>query len=94
MFPSGGQKCKPRAKKCRPKPTTVKFTLSEDAQVKIATGSKTRATLAGHAGPNSAKLSTKKLPPGKYTLTITATDAAGNASVPAQAKVTVKVKRR
>jgi hypothetical protein len=86
----GGQKCKPRTKHCRGKPTTVRFSLSEDAQVRIATGAKTRATLAGHTGANTVKLSAKKLPPGKYTLSITATDAAGNASAPAQAKVKVK----
>jgi plastocyanin len=90
---TGGLKCRPHAKKCKPKPTTVKFTLSEDATVKITAGGKTRATLAGHSGANSAKISTKKLPPGKYTLALTATDAAGNASAPAKAKVTVKQKR-
>jgi plastocyanin len=88
----GGKKCKPRAKKCHGKPTTVNFNLSEDATVKIAAGGKTRATLAGHNGANTVKLSTKKLPPGKYTLSLVATDAAGNASSPAQAKV--KVTRR
>jgi plastocyanin len=88
----GGLKCKPHAKHCHGKPTTVKFNLSEAGSVKIAAGGKTRATLAGHSGANSVKLSTKKLPPGKYTLSITATDAAGNASAPAKAKV--KVTRR
>ncbi|MEA2466789.1 MAG: Internalin domain, partial [Thermoleophilaceae bacterium] len=75
---------------CRGKPTRVSFNLSEDAQVRIANGAKTRATLAGHTGANTVKLSTRKLPPGRYTLAITATDAAGNASAPAHAKVTVK----
>jgi plastocyanin len=87
---TGGLKCKPRTKKCRGRPTTVRFNLSEDAQVKIEAAGRTRATLAGHTGANAAKLSTKKLPPGKYTLKLTATDAAGNASKPAQTKVTVK----
>src|SRR3954453_23700178 len=87
---SGGKKCKPRAKHCKGKPTTVRFSLSEDASVKIAAGGKTRATVAGHSGTNTVKLSTKKLPPGKYTLSVTATDAAGNASLPAKAPVKVK----
>jgi plastocyanin len=87
---TGGRKCKPRSKKCKGKPTSVKFSLSEAGQVKITAGGKTRATLAGREGANSVKLSTKKLPPGKHTLSITATDAAGNASAPATAKVTVK----
>ncbi|MEA2125704.1 MAG: Internalin domain, partial [Solirubrobacteraceae bacterium] len=89
---TGGQKCKPRTKNCHGKPTTVRFTLSEAGKVTIAASGRPRATLAGHAGANTAKISTKKLPPGKYTLDITATDAAGNASTPAHAKV--KVKRR
>jgi plastocyanin len=88
----GGQRCRPRTKKCKGRPTTVRFNLSEEAQVKITAGGKTRATLAGESGANTAKLSTKKLPPGKYTLAVTATDSAGNAS-PA-AKATVRVKRR
>jgi plastocyanin len=86
----GGLKCKPHARHCHGKSTSVKFSLSEAAQVKITAGGKTRATLAGRAGANSAKLSTKRLPPGKYTLKLTATDAAGNASSPATAKLTVK----
>jgi plastocyanin len=89
---TGGRKCKAHAKHCKGKPTTVRFTLSEAGPVKIASGGKTRATAAGTVGSNSVKLSTKKLGPGKHTLSVTATDAAGNASAPA--KVTVRVKRR
>ena len=88
---SGGKKCRRHAKHCKGKPTTVRFSLSEDATVKIAASGKTRATVAGHAGPNTVKISTKKLAPGKYTLVVTATDAAGNASL--AAKTPVKVKR-
>jgi plastocyanin len=89
---TGGKKCKPRAKRCHGRPTTVRFGLSEDAQVKVAAGGKTRTTVAGRSGANSVKLSTKKLPPGKYTLSLVATDAAGNASPPA--RQSVKVTRR
>src|SRR3954453_21419551 len=84
---SGGKKCKPHAKHCKGKPTTVRFTLSEDAAVKITAGGKTRATVAGHSGTNVVKISTKKLGPGKYTLVVTATDAAGNASTAARTSV-------
>jgi plastocyanin len=89
---AGGRRCRPRTKKCKGKATVVRFSLSEEAQVKIAAGGKTRATLAGQPGANTAKLSTKKLPPGKYTLSVSATDSAGNASQ--AAKATVRVKRR
>jgi plastocyanin len=85
----GGRACKKHAKKCKPKPTSISFSLSEAAQVKITAGGRTRATLAGHAGANSTKLTTKKLPPGKYTVSLVATDAAGNASPAVQKKVTV-----
>jgi plastocyanin len=86
----GGKTCKRHAKHCKPKPTSVSFRLSEDARVKITARGKTRATLSGHAGANTVKISTKKLPPGKYTVAVAATDAAGNASAPAHTKVTVK----
>ena len=76
----GGRTCKKHAKHCTAKPTSISFRLSEDAHVKITARGKARATLAGHAGANSTKLSTKKLPPGKYTVSLVATDAAGNAS--------------
>jgi plastocyanin len=90
---TGGTKCKPRAKHCKGKATSVRFTLTEAGQVKITAGGKTRATVAGKVGANVVKLSTKKLPPGKYTLNVTATDPAGNASAPAKTSVKVKTKR-
>src|SRR3954466_4736139 len=78
----GGRKCKPHARNCKAKPTTVKFTLSEDATVKLAVPKRPKAgvTRSFKAGAHSIKLSVKKLPPGKYGLKLTATDAAGNAS--------------
>src|SRR3954464_14988516 len=78
----GGRKCKPHARNCKAKPTTVKFTLSEDATVKLAVPKRPKAgvTRSFKAGAHSIKLSVKKLPPGKYALKLTATDAAGNAS--------------
>lgn len=90
----GGRKCKKHARKCTPKPSTISFSLSEDAQVKLTVKGRPRAavTRAGKAGSNKITISTRKLPPGKYTVTVAATDAAGNASAPAQANV--KVTRR
>jgi plastocyanin len=78
----GGRRCKPHARNCKAKPTTVKFTLSEDATVKLAVPKRPKAgvTRSFKAGAHTIKLSVKKLPPGKYKLKLTATDAAGNAS--------------
>jgi plastocyanin len=89
----GGRKCKRGASHCKPAPTVVKFTLSEDAQLKLEVPKHPAAnvTRAVKAGTNSVKISTAKLPPGKYVVKVTATDSAGNASPPA--KATVKVKR-
>lgn len=87
---SGGTKCKPHAKHCKGKPTTLRFTLSEAAQVKVAADGKPKLTLSGRAGANTAKLSTKQLGPGRHALKLVATDAAGNSSPPATAPVKVK----
>jgi plastocyanin len=91
---TGGRKCRRGARHCKPKPTVVRFTLSEDAQVKLSVAGRPKVAVARalKAGSNSVRISTRKLPPGKYTVRMTATDAAGNASAPAQTKV--KVKRR
>jgi plastocyanin len=89
---SGGRKCKPGAKHCKAKPTTVKFKLAEAATVKLAVPKHPRAniTRSFKAGARSVKLSVKKLPPGKYTVKLTATDAAGNASRATPVKVKVR----
>lgn len=89
---NGGRKCKHGVRHCKPKPTVFRFSLSEDAQVKLDVGGRPKAavTRALKAGSNSVRISTRKLPPGKYTVNVSATDAAGNASAPAQTKVKVK----
>jgi plastocyanin len=88
---NGGRKCKPGAKHCKPKPTTIRFTLSEDARMKLTVPKHPGAhvTRSFKAGARSVKLSVKKLPPGKYTVKLTATDAAGNASPVTPVKVKV-----
>jgi plastocyanin len=92
----GGRACARGAKGCHAKATTVRYSLSEAAAVKLVfarRGGKTRTvTRAGTAGRNSIKRSVKQLPPGTYKLAVTATDPAGNVSTPA--KTTVKVTRR
>jgi plastocyanin len=87
----GGRACKKHSRGCKPKPSAISFSLSEDAQVKLTVKGRPKAavTRAGRAGANRISISTKKLPPGKYTVTVVATDAAGNASAPAQKKLTV-----
>jgi plastocyanin len=89
---TGGRKCKARAKNCKAKATTVRFTLSEDATVKLAVPKHPAAnvTRSFKAGARNIKLSVKKLPPGKYTVKLTATDAAGNASPAKPVKVKVR----
>jgi plastocyanin len=89
---TGGRKCRKGVKKCKPKPTLLRFKLSEAAQVKVRVPKHSAAntTRTGKAGANTVKLSTKKLPPGKWTVKLTATDAAGNASPAKPVKVTVR----
>jgi plastocyanin len=90
---SGGRKCKKGQKNCKGKSTVLRFNLSEAGTVKVRVPKHKAAnvTRAGKAGSNTIKFSTTKLPPGKWTLNLTATDAAGNTS-PVK-PVTVKVKK-
>jgi plastocyanin len=90
---TGGRKCKKGQKNCKGKPTTLRFKLSEAATVKVKAPKHKSAnvTRAGKAGSNTIKFSTSKLPPGKYTLNVSATDAAGNASP--VTPVSVKVRK-
>jgi plastocyanin len=88
----GGRVC-PRGKKhCKPRPTSVGFTLSEDATVILKVAHRAKATVSKElrAGKHVLKLSTRKLPVGKWTVSITATDGAGNTSAPVKRSVTVK----
>jgi plastocyanin len=90
---TGGRKCKKGQKNCKGKPTVLRFNLSEAATVKVKVPKHKAAnvTRAGKAGSNTIKFSTSKLPPGKWTLNLSATDASGNRS-PVK-PVTVKVKK-
>ena len=89
---TGGRKCKKGQKKCKGRPTTLRFNLSEAATVKVKAPKHPAAntTRAGHAGSNAIKFSTSKLPPGKWTLKVTATDSVGNTSPVKPVTVTVK----
>ena len=89
---TGGRKCKKGQKKCKGRPTTLRFNLSEAATVKVKAPKHPAAntTRAGHAGSNAIKFSTSKLPPGKWTLKVTATDSVGNTSPVKPVIVTVK----
>jgi plastocyanin len=96
----GGRACGRKARKCKAKATVVRYSLSEDADVSLAfkprSGKGKTRTFdgPGKSGKNTAKLSVKKLRPGRYKLTVTAVDAAGNAAPPAVKNVTVTLKRR
>jgi len=90
---TGGRKCKKGQKNCKGRSTVLKFNLSEASTVKVRVPKHKAAnvTRAGKKGSNTIKFSTSKLPPGKWTLNLTAKDAAGNTS-PVK-PVTVKVKK-
>jgi plastocyanin len=88
----GGRRCKKGAAHCKAKPTVVRFTLSENARVKLAVPRHPKANTSRSfkAGARTVKLSVKTLPPGKWTLKLTAVDAAGNASPVTPVKVKVR----
>ena len=90
---TGGRKCKKGQKNCKGRPTTLRFKLSEPATVKVKVPKHKGAnvTRSAQAGSNTIKFSTSKLPPGKWTLNLSATDSSGNTS-PVK-PVTVKVKK-
>ena len=90
---TGGRKCKKGQKTCKGRPTTLRFNLSEAATVKVKVPKHKAAnvTRTGTQGSNAIKFSTSKLPPGKWTLNLSATDPAGNKS-PVK-PVTVKVRK-
>jgi len=89
--------CNNKSKKCKHKGTTVTFTLSEKASVRVdATLKKKRAkavkafTMNGKAGKNKKAFSANGLAPGKWKLRLVATDPAKNHSQPASASFTIK----
>jgi plastocyanin len=73
----------------------ARFTLDEDASVavKLAGPTRKKRTIAGKSGQNALKLP-RKLKPGRYTLTLRATDAAGNRSLVAKTKFRVRKPKR
>src|SRR3954447_5461539 len=90
---SGGRKCRKGQRNCKGRPTVLRFRLSEPATVKVKVPKHKAAnvTRSAQAGSNTIKFSTSKLPPGKWTLNLSATDASGNTS-PVR-PVGVKVKK-
>jgi plastocyanin len=73
----------------------VTFKLDEPATVAVKLRGPTRKdqTLNGKAGTNVLKLP-KRMKPGRHTVTLTATDAAGNKSPAARVVVSVSGKKR
>jgi plastocyanin len=83
----GGRTCKGRPRRCRKRPTRVSFALSEAATVRIRlkrSRGRSPAPISreGKVGANKLRLSTRRVRRGRYTLTLRATDAAGNAATP------------
>lgn len=76
----------------RPKPIVVRFTLSEDATVKVLLKGPKKASLTRDfkAGANKVKVSSRKLKAGRYKVALRATDAAGNASAAGTHKFRVR----
>ena len=80
-------KTAPKISKVKVRKGSVKLTLSEAARIKVTlkpmpVGKRKQVKLskAGKAGANTLKFRKGRLKPGKYRVTITATDAAGNKS--------------
>src|SRR5436190_385725 len=71
---TGGRKCRKGQKHCKGRPTTLRFKLSEPATVKVRVPKHKAAnvTRSAKAGSNKITLSTSKLPPGKWTLNVSA----------------------
>ena len=80
--------------KANAKRRRVTFKLDEPAAVAVKLRGPTRKdqTLKGKAGTNVLKLP-KRMKPGRHTVTLTATDAAGNKSPAARVVVSVSGKR-
>ena len=91
----GGRKCRKRARKCRNRRTRISFSLSEAARVRIAfkrrRGKSPKPVVRQlDAGVASLRLSTRRVPRGRYTLTLVATDGVGNASAPRKRRFRVR----
>jgi hypothetical protein len=91
---SGGRTCR-GVRHCHKRPTRVSFTLSEAAKVRVSLkrrGGRSPAAISmgGKAGANKLSLSTRRVPPGRYTVTLRATDDAGNPSKRASATFRVR----
>ena len=77
------------------RPTRISLTLSEAAGLTLAfkrrRGSSPRkVSLRGEPGANAVRLSLRRVPPGRYQLSVRATDDAGNAAVPVRAGFRVR----
>lgn len=82
--------CARRAKGCKKVGTELRFTLGEAADVlvevrRLRNGRSSGGVVVaqdprGKVGPNKVRLRTRRLKPGRYRVTVVATDAAGNSS--------------
>jgi plastocyanin len=89
---TGGRQCRRGARRCRSKPTVVRLKLSEDARVRVSAPGLSAVNRSVQGGTASIQISTRRLPPGRHRLTLTATDAAGNRSTATHIRVTVQAR--
>jgi plastocyanin len=91
----GGRSCKGAGRKCHKKATSVSFKSDEAGSVKLSFKrskghSPKPLTKAMRFGANKLSLSPKRVPQGRYTLTLEATDGSGNSSPLKTAKFRVR----
>jgi plastocyanin len=72
--------------KTRGRTATVRFRLSEKAKVRLKLTGAARKTVTKSLGKGSRSLKLRRLKPGRYRATLTATDAAGNKGRAAKAR--------
>jgi hypothetical protein len=91
----GGRACHKKGPKCKKLATRVTFRSDEPGKFKL-----TFKRAGGHspkpvqkalvAGSNVVTLSTKRVPPGRYSLSLVATDVHGTATPPIGASLRVR----
>lgn len=86
--------CPRRTRRCRTTGASLRLTLSEDAGLKVRierAGRQVRSVeLSARAGRRSVRLAGRGLRPGRYRVSVVATDAAGNRSQAATTRLTVR----
>ena len=84
--------CWKRTRRCRRTSVLVRFEASEAGTATVALSGKRRRSVSRQMeqGENAVRVSTRGLPRGRYNVSVTGEDAAGNASPPARTKISVR----